>query len=147
MSRTINLRRQHDAAVDLVKHLATHLDGPAPDKMQAYRIGLDLAKLTGLLRIHFAIEDRTLYPYMIASTNAAASGTAAAFQDEMGELGATYSAFAERWNSEAIVTNFPAFRAEARDVFAAPGNRIERENTILYPLADAIKADQARASA
>lgn len=147
MSRTGNLRRQHDAAIELVKQLTADMDGPAPTNMQAYKIALNLAKLTGLLRIHFAIEDRTLYPYMEASTHAEAVSTAAAFQNEMGELGAAYSAFAERWDSAAIAAAFPAFRAEARTVLAALANRIERENTVLYPLADAIGADQSRDTA
>ena len=147
MSRTANLRRQHDAALELVEKLAADLDGPPPDKMQSYRMGMTLAKLTGLLRIHFAVEDRTLYPRMISSTHAEAADTAAAFQHEMGELGAVYSAFAERWNGATIAAAFPSFRAEARALFVALGDRIERENSVLYPLADAIRPDQIRCTA
>ena len=147
MSRTANLRRQHDAAVSLVSdilRLSCALEGQG----NAYRTALLLAKLTGLLRIHFAQEDKTLYPHMIQSAHLEASQTAAAFQQEMGGLGATYEAFAMRWNSPEAIGSAPAtFRKEAEAVFAALASRIERENETLYPLADEIADGQIRRTA
>lgn len=142
MSRTANLRRQHDAAVVLVgeiTQLAEQLDQPGVP----YRVGLLLAKLTGLLRIHFAQEDKLLYPYMMLSTHAEASDMALEFQAEMGGLGSAYDAFAQRWASgEAIGARPALFRTEAKAVFAALARRIERENAQLYPLADSIESWQ-----
>ena len=89
MGRTANLRRQHDGAIALVveiKKLALRLD----EIGNPYRAGLKLAKLTGLLRIHFAQEDKLLYPYMIRSAHPDASNVAADFQTEMGGLGVAY---------------------------------------------------------
>lgn len=147
MGRTANLRRQHDAAIALVgeiKALAQRLNEPG----NPYCVGLKLAKLTGLLRIHFAQEDKLLYPYMIRSDHADASNVASEFQAEMGGLGATYEAFAARWSSgEAIAAASDQFRAEADGVFAALGRRISRENEQLYPLADAIEDWQIARSA
>lgn len=139
MSRTANLRRQHDAAEELVGEISAVLDCDRPSETEAYALGLKLAKLTGLLRIHFAQEDRMLYPQMVNSTHTDAQQTAALFQCEMGDLGPVYLAFADRWVSgRAIAAGFAAFRHEATGVFAALADRIHRENTVLYPLADAI---------
>lgn len=147
MGRTANLRRQHDAAVALVGEINVWSDRLSEPGIP-YRVGLLLAKLSGLLRIHFAQEDKLLYPYMIHADHAEASATATDFQAEMGGLGGTYEAFAARWSSgEAIGARPAAFRKEAALVFGALANRIERENEQLYPLADAIEDWQVARSA
>jgi hemerythrin-like domain-containing protein len=147
MPRTANLRRQHDAALDLVQRIladAVELEQSGVP----YKVGLLMAKLTGMLRIHFAQEDLTLYPHMIASNHPQASSTAAAFQAEMGGLGQQFEAFANRWQSgETIAANPGGFRTEAAVIFAALGQRIERENEQLYPLADDIQDWQVQRSA
>lgn len=148
MSRTANLRRQHDAAVALVEEAAALIERPSLAATDHYRIGILIAKLTGLLRVHFALEDRTLYPLMIQSAHGDAAAVALAFRDEMGGLAQIYLDFAGRWATSAqISADFDRFRKEARTVFAALSERITRENEQLYPLADAIGYDQIRISA
>jgi hypothetical protein len=142
LSRTSNLKRQHDAAIDLVGQITEASKAP-PSPEGAYRIAVLLAKLTGMLRIHFVQEDKTLYPYMLGSTNAAAAQTARAFRDEMGGLGTAFDTFAKRWSSShAIARDFDRFRRESVDVFDALGERIKRENEQLYPLADSIQLSE-----
>lgn len=139
MGRTANFRRQHDVAIDMVSEIAALGDRLGEPGMP-YRLGLKLAKLTGMLRIHFVQEDETLYPHMIASTHPQAAATAARFQREMGGLGEAYESFAARWSSASALTADPAaYRAESRKIFAALAARIARENDMLYPLADAIE--------
>ena len=56
MSRTANLRRQHDAAVDLVQQnsaAGSHLGQASVP----FKVSMLLTKLRGLLRIDFAQED------------------------------------------------------------------------------------------
>jgi hemerythrin-like domain-containing protein len=147
MSRTANLRRQHDAAVTLVTRITERAEALEEDGVP-YEVGMMLAKLTGTLRIHFAQEDRTLYPHMIASAHPDASATAAAFQAEMGGLSGRFEAFAARWQSATLLAADPSgFRAEAAAVFGALAQRIEREDSQLYPLADAIEDWQVRRTA
>lgn len=147
MSRTSSLRLQHDAAVKIVGEIV-EVSRRIDSQSDAYRVSMLLARLTGLLRIHFVQEDKTLYPYMIDSTNQAASQRAAAFSEEMGGLSAVYDAFSERWtSSDAIFSDAAAFRRESGDVFAALSNRIVRENEQLYPLADAIEHYEVRRTA
>ncbi|RST30319.1 hemerythrin domain-containing protein [Sphingomonas ginkgonis] len=141
MPRTATLKNQHDAAEALVVRIKDACRTP-PSDAQAFQISLMLAKLTGLLRIHFAQEDEILYPFMEAASDETAARTARAFREEMGGLSATYAAFAERWrNSREMTADFPAFRRECDAVFAALAERIARENRMLYPLADALSAD------
>jgi hemerythrin-like domain-containing protein len=141
------LRRQHDVAVELVTDIVDR-SARIETSEDAYRLSVQLAKLTGLLRIHFVQEDRTLYPYMIASSNPAASETAHAFSAEMGGLSQVFEAFARKWtSSEAILGDAVGFRRESGSVFAALGARIVRENEELYPLADSIQPHEVRRTA
>jgi DUF438 domain-containing protein len=144
VGRTANLRRQHDAALDLIAQITAKLTIPL-DHDGAYALSLLFSKLTGMLRIHFVQEDKTLYPYMLNSSNTAASETAAAFQAEMGDLGPVYHDFAQKWSSSAAISkDQEGFRQESASVFAALATRIQRENQELYPLADAIEFHEIR---
>jgi hemerythrin-like domain-containing protein len=138
--RTASLRRQHDAAITLVLKIEDEVGGwgAVPSRAQAYAATLLLAKLTGLLRIHFAQEDRLLYPSLIASARGGVATVARQFFEEMGQIGPLFDAFAERWRSaDAILGDAAGFRREAKALFAALAKRVQRENEILYPLADA----------
>ena len=140
MSRTANLRRQHDAAVVIVGELSTLIAArPGIEARDgAFQATLLLAKLTGLLRIHFAQEDRQLYPSLMASGRGGVAEVARRFFEEMGSLGPTYGEFVQRWTSATDILSDPrAFRRESKAIFAALADRITRENEQLYPLADA----------
>lgn len=140
MARTSNLRRQHDMAAALAGEIgdAIAIAGARASAPQAYRIALLLAKLSGTLRIHFAQEDRSLYPMLMASGRGGVAATARAFFDEMGQIGPQFTAYTERWcSSAAIADGWPAFCNETAALFTALKDRIRRENEELYPLADA----------
>lgn len=142
---TAMLRRQHDAAEELVGKI-TELSRSEIDAAVAYRIGLALTKLTGVLRIHFAHEDRSLYPSMMASRDSRVSDIAKQFQREMGGLAPIYEEFADRWKlSAAILADVDGFRRQSRAVFTALADRIRRENHELYPLAESLPASRAAA--
>lgn len=138
MARTTMLRRQHDAAVQLVQEISASIY-KYKDERDAFAIAMQLAKLAGLLRIHFAQEDRSLYPAMMASPDRLVAATAEAYQAEMGDIGPLFDAYVERWGtSTAIAANFGQFQATTADLFGKLANRIERENDELYHLADTV---------
>lgn len=140
MARTDTLRRQHEAAVALVGEIERRI-GSYRSAADVHPILLGLAKLDGLLRIHFAQEDRSLYPAMISNPDPQVAGTAAAYREEMGGLGMAFAQYVARWSgSGSIAGNFPLFRDESVSVFAALADRIERENNHLYPLADDMRS-------
>lgn len=139
MSRTDSLRRQHDAALVLAGRLADCAAqlGHQPTRPEAFEATLALARLTGVLRLHFAQEDRQLYPRLMSSADHQTATVAKAFFDEMGNLGPTYDAYAEKWRSAQAILEAPrAFAQQTSDIVAALADRIERENAVLYPIAD-----------
>lgn len=145
--RTANLRRQHDAALQLATEMSGLLAsaGAAPAGDAAYRLSMLIARLIGALRIHFAQEDRVLYPMLMASGRGDVAATARRFQEEMGQIGPAVADYGARWaSSGAIARDWPRFRDETEALLAALGRRIARENDELYPLADAEAAGDGR---
>ena len=136
MTSTHLLRRQHDEAIAMIDRLLSRLTnyrGPS----EAYGLALQLAKLTQLMRVHFAQEDYSLYPKLLASPDPAVAEAASAFQRESGELWGQFEAFVRHWStSAAIAANFNQFRAEGFAIFPAIEDRCRRENDLLFPLAE-----------
>lgn len=145
MSQTQIFRRQHDALELLAADFMAAL-GTCKTELQARDCARTLAKLTGILLMHLAAEDRSLYPRMMASQDVATAQTAHRFAEEMGGLAGAYRDFNAKWSrAEAILADVPGCMAEAQSVFAALGNRIARENDELYPLADQMGRQSAAA--
>ncbi len=137
MTSTHLLRCQHDEAVAMIDRLLVLL-GHCGGADHANLIMRQLAKLTQLMRVHFAQEDHCLYPALIASSDPEVAEAAKSFQREMGELWEQYEAFARSWStSTAIILLFEEFRAECITIFGAIEDRCSRENELLFPLADA----------
>jgi hemerythrin-like domain-containing protein len=144
MTHTTNLRRQHDVILALADDLVAAQESLATSA-EAAGAATRLAKLTGVLQLHLAAEDRALYPRLRASSDAAVADTARRFMREMGGLAQVYGEFEARWRSaSAIQANPDGFRAETAAVLGALGTRIARENAELYPLADAPAPDTRR---
>lgn len=142
------MRAQHDRAEELFDELFERIDrsvaaganggGPA----DAYPLSLCLAKIAGVLRTHFAIEDKVLYPALIESQDRQVAVTARVFQREMGHLAEQFERFLQRWGRSAeIAAAIPQFRFECDMMFSAIRERIGRKNRDLYPLADRESAE------
>lgn len=130
------MRRQHDCAEEMAASLL-ELITSYRDEYDAIGIARRIGKLNALLRVHFAIEDSTLYPAMVTGPDRHAAVLAVQFAEEMGALAESFEDFARRWSGPtAIATLFDEFRDEATALLAALGARIERENDLLYPLAE-----------
>ena len=142
MTSTHLLRCQHADAIAMIGRLLDQLNsygGP----LDAYAITLQLAKLTQLMRVHFAQEDDCLYPALIGSSDPEVADAAKAFQCEIGELWEHYERFIRRWStSETIAAGFEEFRTEGIVIFDAIEERCTRENELLFPLADTLAARQ-----
>lgn len=95
-----------------------------------------LSKLAGKVNVHLAMEDRALYPRLKAHPDKTLRQTAEAFDSEMSQISAVFSAYDRKWSEGAIRADAAGFVRETKDIFAALGKRIERENTILYPMVD-----------
>lgn len=131
MGFTDKFRQQHDEILEMVGELNARLKAQA----DAQELRGALSSLAGKLNFHLAMEDKALYP-RLRKMDAGTGQLAARFMDEMGGLGAAFSAYNARWQVSAIRSDPARFAAETREVFTALGKRIARENAELYPLAD-----------
>lgn len=92
---------------------------------------------------HLMAEDWMLYPEMLRSPDAAITGKARAFMDEMGGLVDAYKAWSNAWPAGAVANNWPGFAAATKDLLEALKLRIARENRELYPLMEGMAAKAA----
>jgi iron-sulfur cluster repair protein YtfE (RIC family) len=140
MARTSNLRAQHDAVEVMIDQIFADIEHYRSDK-DAFPLTLKLARLAGILRTHFALEEEILYPSMIESDHREAAVMARVFRTDHGNLAAQFERFVDRWSkSAAIGASLRQFEFEAGMLFATLRERIDRENRELYPLAEAINA-------
>ncbi len=138
MARTTIMRAQLDAANAMLDRIRIGMNAYEGDAA-AFPLSLDLARLAGILRIHFSIADRNLYPFLIASGSAETAALAQKFQREICTLATRFERFSRRWpSSSAIASDVPLFRAEAGVMIMAIRRRLRRETRDLFPLADAL---------
>ena len=132
------MRAQVDAANAMLDRLRIGINTYQGDS-SAYPLALDLARLAGVLRIHFSIADRNLYPFMIHAGSPETAALAQNFQREICTLATRFERFTQRWqSSSAIASNVPLFRSEAAMMIMAIRRRLRRETRELFPLADAL---------
>jgi hypothetical protein len=130
------LRQQHDAALSMADRLIDLADN-YQQGTQAIPILMQLNRLLGILRVHFAHEDVELYPHLMGSSDAAVARTATAYFAEMGGLATDLEYFSRHWScSVRIAGNINEFRHDLHELMLTLAVRIERENRYLYPLAD-----------
>lgn len=139
MSATTMYRKQHEELVEVVQAIAGKLDEASLSNGGAKEATDLLSQLAGKLLVHLAAEDYGLYPKMIESGDKEASSTARKFQEEMGGLKSAFQDYYSAWNKPDAIQGDPAgFIEQTQGVFEALGARVEKENTVLYPLADRI---------
>ncbi|MEZ5690947.1 MAG: hemerythrin domain-containing protein [Rickettsiales bacterium] len=138
MARTDSFKEQHKDMLELVKQITQKLD-PSTLADNAVEVRSILSALAGKLLIHLTMEDKNLYPVMLESNNDEAKKTAQSFMDEMGTLAATFKAYTQKWPSPKEIQDNPSgFCDETKALFQAMGQRIGKEESTLYPLADKI---------
>ena len=136
MSATEHLRRQHAEIGNIVHRLRAAADasGLAQDATAARGV---LGELAAKLMMHLSMEDDALYPVLMADADENVSGRARAFADAMLPLTELFAAYRSRWRQpEAIENNVGEFVEATRELLAALTDRIDREESELYPMAD-----------
>jgi hypothetical protein len=140
------LRSQHDDALAMADRLVELIDHYDP-RSAAIPLLMQFNRLLGLLRVHLAQEDVELYPALVASPDPHVARTSQRFIDEMGGLAIDFECFARRWScSVSIAGNIDEFRADVHVLLLALAVRIERENLYLYPLAEGLAGNRAKAA-
>lgn len=128
------LRRQHAeigrATRQLAELVATQ---DAPTGVAAVRW-----HLARLLMTHLALEDRILYPALLQADGSDVRTAATKLQTETGTLAACFSLYMTQWSDDRIAREWPAFCRDTETILRALGERIDREERTLYPLAERV---------
>lgn len=103
----------------------------------AEEIAAQIVAMSGVVRLHLAVENDTLYP-ALARGDLRLARMGRACQNEMGDIAAEYLAFAGRWNLASRLVKAPEqFRQEANRVLRKLHGRIRREDREFYPAIEA----------
>ncbi len=136
MSQTKTFREQHDELLKIATEIASHLDVDALAK-DASKVRSLLSRLLGVLSIHLSMEDKSLYPRLLAHDDVAIKSMAQRFMDEMGGIGKVLEEYKTKWMTVAkIQDNSAAFVTETKGIIDALALRIEKENNELYEALD-----------
>ncbi len=134
MSRTAMFRRQHEELLSIASELSALLIPSALSK-DAGPARKALSRLAGKLNVHLAMEDKSLYPHLLKSQDIKTQSTAKQFIEEMGNIAQVFKAYTQKWPHVAIIQDDPnGFIKETQGICEALGNRIDKENKVLYPL-------------
>jgi hemerythrin HHE cation binding domain-containing protein len=133
MSATSKFRQQHAEILEIAKSIdacLAKLPGAIGD------VRAHLTALAGKVNLHLALEDEALYPRLRAHPDAKVQSVAKKFTEEMSGIKAAFQKYIATWSDVAIRGDAAGFVAATKGLFAALGQRIQRENTELYPLLD-----------
>ena len=136
MAKSDRFRQQHEELLNLANILAAELDSnKLTDDASSARSAL--SKLAGKLILHLGAEDEYLYPALMASSDAETKKTAQEFVDEMGGIATAFVAYKDKWpTATAIQSDVNGFINETKAIYGALAQRINKENTVLYPMMD-----------
>lgn len=111
----------------------------SPDRLvgETAKVRNLLSSLAGKLKVHLAMEDKSLYPTLLTAKDAKVTATARQFVEEMGGITKVFGDYSTKWaTNSAIAADPQGFATDTKNLFGALGKRIERENRDLYPLAE-----------
>ncbi|MFS2002643.1 hemerythrin domain-containing protein [Duganella sp. CT11-25] len=121
------------AITDLRKLVQSGIANHAADIAQR------IVAMSGIIKLHLAVEDRVLYPALEASGNSQLAGMGQKYRQEMDSIAGSYLNFAAKWNTPRQLAEEPeAFREEANQVLKALYDRMKREDREFYPAIEAV---------
>ena len=130
------LRAEHAAIETLSRFLLALVAAPHPPRPT------ELAAVRGMLRDtlvrHLKCEDWALYPRLQTKGEPVLAELAARFVDEMGHIAEAFEAYDSYWTQLRVEADWPGFCAETRAILTALGDRIAREESELYPVAETL---------
>jgi hemerythrin-like domain-containing protein len=125
-------RRQHVAILNSIARLRTAVQGGIVE--HAADIAGQIVAMSGVIKLHLAIEDSTLYPALANGADARLARMSNQYQQEMQGIVQDYLAFAGRWNlASRLVAQPEQFRADANHVLRVLYQRIKKEDHEFYP--------------
>ncbi len=131
LDRFARFRQQHrelqKLAADLVREL---YDGTFPDDiMPTLRAR---ARFCGQLRVHAAMEDEALYPWLRGHPDAELRDIGQRLADELGPIYQTFFAYDESWTPDEVRRDPAAFALATSEVLQMLHERMVHENRTIY---------------
>jgi len=128
------LKRQHEEILSILSEIKGIIRSGNLEENAAEAANL-ISILAGKLRVHLNAEDELMYPSLLNSNNPEIRSTAGSFTEEMGNISKVVSDYKERYNTRTkILTNKYGFATETENILSMLEKRIEKENSILYPM-------------
>lgn len=125
-------------------NLAREINGHLSDNLGeagATAIRPLLSKLAGLVSLHLAMEDRTLYPTLQAHEDPSVRALGKRYNDEIKVIAGVFNDYVKNWQTTAQMRANPAgFSTASKAVFNALSKRIHFEHKELYSVLDKIAA-------
>jgi hemerythrin-like domain-containing protein len=129
-----NLKSQHRDLTRITMEIVSRLE-PVELAVDASEVRRCLRMLTGILKVHLAMEDKSFYPYLLSHRDAELRQLAEEFLAEREQIQARYLAFIERWLEAGVIESDAAtFVEETRAMLMALGMRMMQEDREFHPL-------------
>lgn len=127
-----NYLEQHESIrsqVEVIKELSNCKEL----EENAAKLGTEISKLAGIIKIHLSSEDKYMYPKLIESTDVGIQKKAKSYHDEMGDLMEVFTSFKEKYNTKPrILENRASFEKDLKEIVAQLSKRMDREEKDLY---------------
>lgn len=131
-----SFKDQHKEVGALVASIEAQMAKGAAS-MDADKVQHELSSLVGKLKIHLAMEDKSVYPRAEASANAELKACAGKMKQEISGLAGALLSYNDKWVVAAKIKEAPqAFIDDTKGVFAALKKRVQMEETQFYPLVE-----------
>jgi hypothetical protein len=135
MQRIIdNLTRQHRELVRTATQMFGWLDAT---KLRTHGAGEAynmLSSLSGILNVHLAMEDRSLYPKLISHRDLQLRTLAQRFLNERAALRQRYDEYRAAWSSAAVIEGgAERFIDDTRAILGMLWTRMKMEDDVLHP--------------
>jgi hypothetical protein len=134
---TENSRRQH---VELRRHADELLSLIAAPELDGATVQRTLSRMSGLLKMHVAMEIEGLYPQLLEHQDDEVRLLATRTIDKLQSVYEGFLQFRSNWHADAVQANREAFIKQASFVARAFGESTQREEEGLYAHVDAIFA-------
>jgi hypothetical protein len=129
-----NLKMQHRELTRITMELVPRLE-PSELAADASTVRKSLSMLTGILKVHLAMEDKSFYPYLLEHRDEELRKLAGQFLAEREEIQTRYLDFTARWMAPgAIEKDAASFVEETRAVLMQLGTRMLQEDREFHPL-------------
>ncbi|WP_295997258.1 hemerythrin domain-containing protein [Rugamonas sp.] len=129
-------KHQHTDILDAIAGLRKLVQSGIGE--HAADISARIVAMSGVIKLHLAVEDRVLYPALEASGDAVLARMSARYRGEMDGISGAYLAFAAKWNTPRQLAEQPeTFRDEANVVLKTLYERMKKEDREFYPAIEA----------